>query len=59
MHIEFKRQLQLSSPHEQIISINNMVDTLDNAKAPNIDINQLLRLKKELKFITHKILLDN
>ena len=36
-----------------------MVDTLDNAKAPNIDINQLLRLKKELKFITHKILLDN
>ena len=59
MHIEFKRQLQLSSPHEQIISINNMVDTLDNAKAPNIDINKLLRLKKELKFITHKILLDN
>ena len=59
MHIEFKRQLQLSSPHEQIISINNMVDTLDNAKAPNIDINKLLRLKKELKFIRHKILLDN
>ena len=59
MHIEFKRQLQLSSPHEQIISINNMVDTLDNAKAPNIDSSKILRVKKELKFITHKILLDN
>ena len=59
MHIEFKRQLQLSSPHEQIISINNMVDTLDNAKAPNIDSNKILRVKKELKFIRHKILLDN
>ena len=56
---EFKRQLQLLSIHEQIISINNIVDTLDNAKAPNIDINKLLRVKKELKFITHKILLDN
>ena len=59
MHIEFKRQLQLSSPHEQIISINNMVDTLDNAKAPNIDSSKILRVKKELKFIRHKILLDN
>ena len=59
MHIEFKRQLQLSSRHEQIISINNMVDTLDNAKAPNIDINKILHVKKELKFIRHKILLDN
>ena len=36
-----------------------MVDTLDNAKAPNIDINKSLRLKKELKFIRYKILLDN
>ena len=36
-----------------------MVDTLDNAKAPNIDINKILHVKKELKFITHKILLDN
>ena len=59
MHIEFKRQLQPSSPHEQIISINNMVDTLDNAKAPNIDSSKILRVKKELKFIRHKILLDN
>ena len=59
MHIEFKRQLQLSSRHEQIISINNKVDTLDNPKAPNIDINKILHVKKELKFIRHKILLDN
>ena len=56
---EFKRQLHFLSPHEQIISINNMVDTLDNAKAPNIDSSKILRVKKELKFIRHKILLDN
>ena len=36
-----------------------MVDTLDNAKAPNIDSSKILRVKKELKFIRHKILLDN
>ena len=36
-----------------------MVDTSDNAKAPNIDSSKILRVKKELKFITHKILLDN
>ena len=36
-----------------------MVDTLDNDKAPNIDINKILHVKKELQFIRHKILLDN
>ena len=56
---EFKRQLQLLSRHEQIISINNMVDSLDNAKAPNIDSRKILRVKKELKFIRHKILLES
>ena len=56
---EFKRQLQFVSPHEQIIRIKNMIDSLDKAKAQNIDINKLLRVKKELKLIRHKILLDN
>ena len=56
---EFKRQLQFVSPHEQIIRIKNMKDSLDKAKAQNIDINKILRVKKELKLIRHKILLDN
>ena len=56
---EFKRQLQFVSPHEQIIRIKNMIDSLDKAKAQNLDINILLRVKKELKLIGHKILLDN
>ena len=56
---EFKRKLEFLSPHEQIISINNMIDSLGNIKAPNIDINKILRVKKELKFIRHKILLHN
>ena len=56
---EFKRQLQFVSPHEQIIRIKNMIDSLDKAKAQNIDINKLLRVKKELKLIRHKILPDN
>ena len=56
---EFKRQLQFVSPHEQIIRIKNMIDSLDKAKAQNLDINKLLRVKKELKLIRHKILLDN
>ena len=56
---QFKRQLQFVSPHEQIIRIKNMIDSLDKAKAQNIDINKLLRVKKELKLIRHKILLDN
>ena len=56
---EFKRQLQFVSPHEQIIRIKNMIDSLDKAKAQNIDINKILRVKKELKLIRHKILLDN
>ena len=56
---EFKRQLQFVSPHEQIIRIKNMIDSLDKAKAQNLDINKLLRVKKELKLIGHKILLDN
>ena len=36
-----------------------MIDSLDNIKAPSIDINKILRVKKELNFIRHKILLDN
>ena len=56
---EFNRQLQLLPSREQIISINNMADTLNNAKAPNIDSSKILRVKEELKFIRHKILLDN
>ena len=36
-----------------------MIDSLDKAKAPNIDINKILRVKKEWKLIRHKILLDN
>ena len=56
---EFKRQLQFVSPHEQIIRIKNMIDSLDKAKAQNLDINKLLPVKKELKLIGHKILLDN
>ena len=56
---EFKRQLQFVSPHEQIIRIKNMIDSLDKTKAQNLDINKLLRVKKELKLIRHKILLDN
>ena len=56
---EFKRQLQFVSPHEQIIRIKNMIDSLGKAKAQNLDINKLLRVKKELKLIGHKILLDN
>ena len=56
---EFKRQLQFVSPHEQIIRIKNMIDSLDKAKAQNLDINKLLRVKKELKLIRHKILPDN
>ena len=56
---EFKRQLQFVSPHKQIIRIKNMIDSLDKAKAQNLDINKLLRVKKELKLIGHKILLDN
>ena len=56
---QFKRQLQFVSPHEQIIRIKNMIDSLDKAKAQNLDINKLLRVKKELKLIGHKILLDN
>ena len=56
---EFKRQLQFVSPHEQITRIKNMIDSLDKAKAQNLDINKLLRVKKELKLIGHKILLDN
>ena len=43
---EFKRQLQFVSPHEQIIRIKNMIDSLDKAKAQNLDINKLLRVKK-------------
>ena len=56
---QFKRQLQFVSPHEQIIRIKNMIDSLDKTKAQNLDINKLLRVKKELKLIGHKILLDN
>ena len=55
MLIDFKKYLQFLSVTEQIYTINDMIDFISTA---NIDINKKFNMKKELKEIRHKLLLD-
>ena len=55
MLTDFKKYLQFLSVTEQIYTINDMIDFISTA---NIDINKKFNMKKELKEMTHKLLLD-
>ena len=55
MLTDFKKYLQFLSVTEQIYTINDMIDFISTA---NIDINKKFNMKKELKEMRHKLLLD-
>ena len=55
MLTDFKKYLQFLSVTEQIYTINDMSDFVS---AASIDINKKFNMKKELKEIRHKFLLD-
>ena len=55
MLTDFKKYLQFLSVTEQIYTINDMIDFISTA---NIDIHKKFNMKKELKEMRHKLLLD-